>query len=224
MKYCLLTSLALLLAMPAHAQEEPALATDAAAPAERPASPAKETQSTLSESMVDEAVLDLIRSKINTELVIFMLKNQNEKYADVDNAKVTELDNQWVRERSEDSKPLISATLSNPLSTYLTMVQARSEGLFTEMFVMDNKGLNVGQSNISSDYWQGDEDKWQKTYLAGPDAVFIDAAEFDSDRQIWVSQANLSIADPDSGEVVGAVTVDINLTELQRRRANGVAL
>ena len=58
----------------------------------------------------------------------------------------------------------------------------------------------------------------------GPDAVFIDEAEFDEDKKIWLVQTNLSIADPDTGAVIGAVTVDINLTELQRRRNNGVSL
>jgi hypothetical protein len=48
--------------------------------------------------------------------------------------------------------------------------------MITEMFVMDAKGLNVGQSDVTSDYWQGDEAKWQKTYGAGPGVVFVDGS------------------------------------------------
>lgn len=199
---------------------------EATAPAPQPedAPIVKKSYGTPTADLIDDEVIAMIRSKVDTELTFFMVNNQNEKYQTYDDQKVAELDNQWVDERASDSKPLISATLSNPLSTYLTMVQAHSEGLITEIFVMDNKGLNVGQSNISSDYWQGDEAKWQKTYLVGPDTIFIDEAEYDDARKIWVVQINLSIADPVSGKAIGAVTVDINLNELQRRRNNGVAI
>ncbi|PZO87644.1 MAG: hypothetical protein DI626_03520 [Micavibrio aeruginosavorus] len=153
------------------AQEQPqeitadtAVTTEAtAAPVEIKEEPAKTiiaTEKKVSTSnLIDDEVLNLIRKKVNTELVFFMLKNQNTKYANYGDDKVQELDKQWVEERKADSKPLISATLTNPLSSYLTMVQAHSYGLFTTLFVMDAKGLNVGQSDISSDYWQGDEKK-----------------------------------------------------------------
>ena len=59
---------------------------------------------------------------------------------------------------------MIDDILRNSLSGFLKAKKKESEGLFTEIFVMDNKGMNVGQSDITSDYWQGDEAKWIKTY------------------------------------------------------------
>ena len=81
---------------------------------------------------------------------------------------------------------------------------------------MDNKGFNVGQSDPTSDYWQGDEDKWQKTYLAGPYAMFIDEIEMDESTQTFQSQLSLSIADPDTGQVIGVVTVGVDVDLLLR--------
>jgi hypothetical protein len=80
---------------------------------------------------------------------------------------------------------------------------------------MDNKGLNVGQSGITSDYWQGDEAKWQKTYGKGPDAILIDDVEFDESSQTFQSQVSLPVVDSISGEVIGAVTVGVNMDLLQ---------
>lgn len=198
-------------ATPAFAQEVPAMPAPAL---QEPSSPAAPSTASL-----DNEVLALLREKMANEVVIFMINNQNEKYAGMDQAAITALDQQWTHEREADKKPLISATLTNPLSSYLTMVQARSNGLITEMLVMDGKGLNVGQSSVSSDYWQGDEAKWQKTYSAGPEAVFIDEAEFDDNNKAWVVQVSFSINDPATGKPIGAVSTDINLSELQRRRA-----
>lgn len=174
--------------------------------------------------MIDQEVLDYIKGQIRTDLVFFMVNNQNQYYADMGEDKIKALDAQWVKERELEVQPMISAALSNPLSSYLMMVQAHSNGLIAETFVMDNKGLNVGQSDISSDYWQGDEDKWQKTFLEAPDTVFIDEPEFDEDKKIWVVQTSLALSDPQTGKNIGAAVFDINLTELKRRRDAGVKL
>jgi hypothetical protein len=109
---------------------------------------------------------------------------------------------------------MIDAVLGNALSQFLQQQQGAAGGVVTEIFVMDNRGLNVGQSEITSDYWQGDEAKWQKTYQAGADALFIDEVEMDESTQAFQSQLSMSIVDPASGEVIGAITVGINIDAL----------
>lgn len=167
---------------------------------------------------VDGKVIEQVRGFLASEIVQMSVKDQNRKYAGRTEDEITELDNKWRKETEAKSKPLISATLSNPLSAYLTRVQANSNGLFTEIFVMDDKGMNVGQSSISSDYWQGDEDKWQKTFLVGGNAVFIDVPEFDPKLKANVVQLNMSVEDPQTRKAIGAATFQVNLTEMQRRR------
>lgn len=168
-------------------------------------------------ALITEVIMNDIYKFVNTDIVRVSIKNQNEKYGNLAQQQINDLDQKWRTERKSDDQPLISATLSNPLSSYLTRIQAHSIGLYSEMFVMDLNGLNVGQSNISSDYWQGDEAKFQKTFPVGPSAVFIDEPEFDDELGIWRVQVNLSVADKDTGKAIGAITVEINLSELQRR-------
>ena len=125
-------------------------------------------------------------------------------------------DNQWKAEREAEDQPLVAAILTNPLSSYLTQVQARSGGLYAEIFVMDAIGLNVGQSSITSDFWQGDEAKYQNTFPKGPNAVFIDAAEYNEETDSWRSQLNMTMND-ENRQPIGAVTIEVNLNELARR-------
>ncbi|GAB4236759.1 MAG: hypothetical protein Kow0032_22090 [Methyloligellaceae bacterium] len=154
---------------------------------------------------------------LKNEIVQLMVKAQNARHAAISQDQIIALDKQWRAERKASDKPLISATLSNPLSVYLLRMQARAGGLYTEIFVMDDKGLNVGQSSITSDYWQGDEAKYKKTYLVGADAVFIDAPEWHKASKTWRAQVNMTIADTQSGKGIGAAVFEINLTELKRR-------
>ncbi len=142
---------------------------------------------------------------------------QNKKYKQLAQEEIDKLDKQWREERKSEDQPLVAAILSNPLSNYLTQIQAASGGLFTEIFVMDANGLNVGQSAITGDFWQGDEAKFQKTFPNGADAIFIDEAELNDETKTWRAQVNLTVNDQNNTPI-GAVTVEYNLTELARRR------
>lgn len=171
--------------------------------------------------VTDGLVADL-RAAMTSPVALLLVRAQNARHKGMPQERIDALDKQWRAERKADTQPLVAQLYGNPLSAYLTRLQADSAGLYTEIFVMDAVGLNVGQSAVTSDYWQGDEDKWQKTFLVGPDAVFIDEPEFHEETRTWRVQVNLSIADPDTGAAIGAATVEVNLTELARRQ--GVAL
>jgi hypothetical protein len=171
----------------------------------------------ISPSIISPDVIAAMRERIVQPVTILSIHASNEAHAGVDQATIDQLDASWKSEAESDDQPLIAEILSSPLSNYLLYIQAGSAGLYTEIFVMDKFGLNVGQSSVTSDYWQGDEGKFQKTFEVGPDAVFIDEAEFHEDSKTWRTQVNLTVVDPATKESIGAVTIEFNLTELQRR-------
>lgn len=171
------------------------------------------------ERLITPAFIEETREWLANPIVALMVEAQSERHASLTQAEIDALDQQWRAETESDDQPLISATLSTPLSSFLTRIQAGALGLYTEMFIVDAKGLNVGQSAITGDYWQGDEAKFENTFLVAPDAIFIDEAEWDDGWQIWRAQLNLSIPNEDGTEAIGAATIEINLTELARRQA-----
>lgn len=155
-----------------------------------------------------------VKPWLSDPVLVDAVKAQNAQNAGLAQADIDALDKKWRAETEGSSKEMIDGVLGNALSQFLKAKQQEAGGLITEVFVMDNKGLNVGQSDVTSDYWQGDEDKWSKTYGAGPDAIFIDGAEKDESTQMLQSQGSIAIKDPASGEVIGAITVGINLDAL----------
>jgi hypothetical protein len=170
--------------------------------------------------LVSPELIKQIQEFVSVEIVTVSVEAQNARLTDLSQDKIDELDNQWKAEREAADKPLIAATLSSPLSVYLARIQGKSLGLYPEIFVMDKNGLNVGQSSITSDFWQGDEAKFQKTYDVSEDAIFIDEAEWDDDMKIWRNQVSLTLVDS-AKKKIGAVTVELNLTELERRALAG---
>jgi len=136
---------------------------------------------------------------------------------DLDNKGLTEadiavLDSRWRAEKLVGGGALMSSKMSGELAAFLRGIKAAAGGVITEIFVMDNKGLNVAQTDPTGDYMQGDEAKWQKTFGVGPHAILID--EVEQDGGLNISQVSLTIA-RDNGFSLGAVTIGINVDALK---------
>lgn len=171
----------------------------------------------LSERLIGPALIAEMRKLVTAEIVVMSLRGANVDREAMRQDEIDDYDKRWRAELDSPVKPLITSTLSGPLSNYATRIQAHSLGLIAEIIIVGRKGLNVGQSSITSDMWQGDEAKFQRTVDVGPGTVFVDEAEYHEDSGTWRAQLNMTIDDPDSGESIGAATIEINLTELDRR-------
>ncbi len=171
------------------------------------------TTNTASANEYEAALTELangsVKAWLNDATVIDAIKAQNAKNAGLSQGDIDTLDKTWRAETGASSQPMITETLSNALSGFLKGQKDASEGLYTEIFVMDNKGLNVGQSDVTSDFWQGDEGKWQNTFGKGAGA--IDVGEVEQDESTQTFQSQLSIAIDDGGTVIGAVTIGVNV-------------
>jgi hypothetical protein len=106
---------------------------------------------------------------------------------------------------------LIKAARENDVSTWLVKVQEKAEpaGGVTEIFVMDGWGWNVAQTGGTSDFYQGDEGKWQKTFASDGIEV-LDIVEEDGIRY---AQISLPIKDGDKN--IGAVTVGVDVDKVK---------
>ncbi|MGR6430615.1 hypothetical protein [Rhizobium sp. PAMB 3182] len=162
---------------------------------------------------VTEYVNSDIKPWLSDPTVIDAIKAQNAANANLQQSDIDALDQKWRAEVEGSDHPTVDGVLANALSKFLAEKKAGSEGVVTEVFVMDSHGLNVGQSDPTSDYWQGDEAKFQKTYGVGADALFVDEAEKDESTQMLQSQASMTIVD-ETGAPIGAITVGVNLDAL----------
>lgn len=144
---------------------------------------------------------------LSDPVVIKAVLDSNKAHARLMQGEIDQLDKDWAAKKPE----LVDSTTKNPLAAFLTKKKEASGGVITEAFVMDDRGLNVGQTDPTSDFWQADEAKWQKSYGAGPDAIFVDKVEDDGGKKI--SQVSLTISD--KGKAIGAITLGIDVGKLK---------
>lgn len=160
--------------------------------------------------LVDTKILPFVQKSI----VVDSVKNQNQQNATLTERQIRRLDKIWRDEVKRAGGALINEVLANPLSNYLKKVKQDHGNLFAEIYVMDNKGLNVGQSDMTPDYWQGDEGKWQKTFLAGRGAVRISKGKKKNPEKNGLARVTVTIVDPKTNQVIGAMTIGVNVDEL----------
>ena len=149
---------------------------------------------------------------ITDPVIIFAIKEQNQLHQGISKLKIKKMDKEWIN--SGAFGPMVIDLLDRQASIIARDRREQSDGIVNEIIVMDAYGLNVAISDRTSDFFQGDEAKWIETFLVGPDAVHISELEFDESTQKVQTQVSLSVTDPESGEVIGAVTLGISLDQL----------
>jgi hypothetical protein len=168
-------------------------------------------------NVFEQELTRLARSRIveiaTADIVVEAVRAQNRVTAGYDQAAIEEMDRVWSAAPVPGGSSLVDTVMARPLSRFLAEMQAASNGLFTEIIVMDAKGLNVGLSRVTTDYWQGDEDKWLKTVPVGPGALHIGPLHEDESTRTVQSQVSIPIVDPQTGAVIGALTVGIDVEE-----------
>jgi hypothetical protein len=73
---------------------------------------------------------------------------------------------------------------------------------------MNDRGTLVCSVAETSDYWQGDEAKWQRTFVEGKDP-FVEEPAFDASSGKYAIQVSVPIGE--AGKRIGAVTLTLKL-------------
>lgn len=129
-------------------------------------------------------------------------------------SRIRAVDMSWVGE--EKLNPRMQVLLSNPCAKSLLSLTGSWPG-YREAFVMDNQGALVCMTRKTTDYWQGDEDKWQKSWAEGKGAVYVGPPE--EDESTGATLIHVSVPMMDGGKPIGVLTVGVDRDMLRNRTA-----
>lgn len=161
--------------------------------------------------VVEDYVKTSVKPWLTDPEIVSAVNAQNITDGKLSAIDIDKLDLGWLE---QTDKKLIESRMQGELSSYLKKKQAALGGTIYDIFVYSKKGLNVGLTSMTSDYNQGDEAKYWKTFGVGPDAIFVDDVEADGDKP-HVSQTSVTIKDPKTGKAIGAITFSVDLDKLK---------
>ena len=156
-------------------------------------------------------VHDLANGKLSeiagSSFIVDAVKAQNARGMTL--AAIKEMDEKW--KNTAGIADFMQALMESECARELRKIQD-ADPFYAEIFVMDDQGANVCQTDKTSDYWQGDEDKFVKSFNGGKGSVFVDEVEFDESTQTYISQVSVPVMD--GGKAIGAVTFGIDIDNL----------
>ena len=160
---------------------------------------------------INDKIKNFAQDKLLRELTnpVFVqeIKKQNEKKISIED--IIKIDAQWIKEGGEI--PLHEELMNNACAKEASSLYNKYP--LVELFVMDNKGANVGQANETSDYWQGDEAKWKNSFNGGKGGVDIGKRNIDESTGLADQKISLPVIDED-GTVIGAVCFGLDITHV----------
>jgi len=119
-------------------------------------------------------------------------------------AEIRRIDEEWQRNRLF---PLRKTVTSSPCAARLRKL-VQDDKLVVEAFLMDSRGGLVCSTVETSDYWQGDEAKWLKTYHEGA-PVFVDEPALDASMGVFAMQLSRLVSD--ARGKIGALTLTLKV-------------
>ncbi|HEY8211308.1 MAG TPA: hypothetical protein VIG99_27680 [Myxococcaceae bacterium] len=128
-------------------------------------------------------------------------------------ATIQKIDKEWISTRGVND--FIRRHMESSCARALKEIAARNPAV-VEAFAMDNQGALVCTIAKTTDYWQGDEAKWQKSWAEGRGAEFVDGVQYDESSQGYCVQVSVPVRQHD--QVVGAITVGFDLDRLEPPR------
>ncbi|MAX87852.1 MULTISPECIES: substrate-binding periplasmic protein [Thalassolituus] len=156
-----------------------------------------------------------IRTIIDDNKLLTALDDSNQMQKALAADVIDALDVQWRHEVSAAEQPLISEIISRPTSAYLRSVKELSNGLITEAILVGSAGLNVAQSDITTDYYQADEAAW-KALISNPSSDYhIDGIRYDESSRKFQVKVSWTITDT-LGRRKGILILGIDVEEALR--------
>lgn len=160
----------------------------------------------------------LLRSKIRTvqhmalnPLLIRATRRQNAQSLEL--SEIEKRDDDW-----RESKGLTGFKRSlqqNSAGKLLKRYVARNDA-FNEAFLTDNQGANVAAFPATSDYWQGDEEKWSESFNDGDGKIFLGPLELDQSTNIVAVQVSAPVLY--QGETIGVLVVGVTVDYLTSKQ------
>lgn len=130
--------------------------------------------------------------------------------------EILEIDKNWNNYSIDH--PVKKQMYETHVGKYLrTRIEFKSS-IFSENFYTDNQGANITAWPITTDYRQGDEAKWRRSFNSGKGDIYIGEVEFDESSNSHAVQISVPVMDKD--EAIGVIIAGIKLSHLQAKYLN----
>lgn len=154
----------------------------------------------------------LIEELVKSQVIVQAVKDSNAANSGLSEKEILELDEKWRAIDGIDE--YINQYINNDAARELLRFQQENPD-FPEIFITDKFGLNVAQTNKTTDFYQADEDWWIGAYDDGKGKISRGSIEFDDSSQSESISVYIPIREPETKEVIGITKAVIDVLNLK---------
>jgi methyl-accepting chemotaxis protein len=158
-----------------------------------------------------EAGVKNLETLARTPSIVTAAQTANLKRADWTAEEIAALDQSW-KDGAPEIADIQNEISNNYISQYLSdFLKNNPEEV--EVFVTDEKGLNIAMSDTTSDFLQADEGWWESAFAGGSGETFIDSVEYDESTKTYAMNIGVPIRDRETRKAIGVLrgTLDISV-------------
>ena len=150
------------------------------------------------------------RLRTNKEIVAAVMR-QNETNKAKSPNQLTKIDEQWQLAFKVGNFNFPKTIVNQALSPVLKQISVDSKELLSEIIVMDERGYNVAMVDMTSDYWQGDENKFTQGYGKLADTLYFDQIRYDASSRRFQVQVSAPLFNTKNQKAIGAITLGLDV-------------
>jgi hypothetical protein len=122
--------------------------------------------------------------------------------------EIQQIDADWQSQK--ELTPFKESLEANPAGQILRSFVTRATKMYAEALLTDNQGALVAAYPAPSDYWQGDEEKFQVPWSSGQ--LHVGRIRFDESTQVYASPVSVLVFD-DAGSQIGVLVMGVRLSK-----------
>ncbi len=147
--------------------------------------------------------------------VVLAVKAHNTKNMTMQ--EILEIDQRWIAQKGQipEAAALLGTRVSGLLATIVN-----GKAYFREAILTGNQGANVAINQLTTDYWQGDEDKFlaifDNQYPSRKPDSHISRARWDESTKAMIAQVSVPVMDGKT--MIGTLTIGVDLKRVPEHK------
>ena len=157
------------------------------------------------------------RELVNRPQIQQSLAESNASFAETGFTEdiILQIEEQWKSSDPDEPNSVAFYLINNPTSDALRSImiedqQSNSQFKYAEIFLTNQYGVNIAQSDKTSDYIQDDETWWQKAKQNG---IFLSEGGYDESAGVYASNIAIKILD-ENGNFIGVIKAVVNVESI----------
>jgi ABC-type amino acid transport substrate-binding protein len=143
-----------------------------------------------------------------------LLKERNLKSRRFSKQEIAERDKKWMEAFIQNDFSYSINLVDQEMSAQLREIKKQSQDMITEIIVTDARGLNVAISDMTSDYWQGDEDKFIEAFSKPANTMHFGEISYDESTKRFQLHLSVPLYTEEKFEPLGVMVFGVDVEKV----------